>query len=102
MDFHVCLLYICILGALCYAELGTTITKSGGEYAYLYEAFGPIPAYLFAWISVMVIKTSSLAIICLAFAQYLSSAVFDECGPPTLFVKLLGAAAICKYGTKGV
>ena len=31
------------------------ITKSGGEYPYLMEAFGPIPAYLFSWSSLFVI-----------------------------------------------
>ena len=41
-------------GALTYAELGTMITDAGGEYAYLYGAFGPIPPFLFSWMSMLV------------------------------------------------
>uniref|UniRef100_A0A8C9EJB9 B(0,+)-type amino acid transporter 1 n=1 Tax=Pavo cristatus TaxID=9049 RepID=A0A8C9EJB9_PAVCR len=86
----------CCSGALCFAELGTTITKSGGEYPYLMEAFGPIPAFLFSWASLLVIKPSSFAIICLSFAEYASAPFYPGCDPPPVVIKCLAAAAIGK------
>uniref|UniRef100_K7FFV0 b(0,+)-type amino acid transporter 1 n=1 Tax=Pelodiscus sinensis TaxID=13735 RepID=K7FFV0_PELSI len=82
------------LGALCFAELGTMITKSGGEYPYLMEAFGPIPAYLFSWTSLLVIKPSAFAIICLSFAEYASAPFYPGCDPPVVVIKCLAAATI--------
>uniref|UniRef100_A0A8C4NP50 Solute carrier family 7 member 9 n=1 Tax=Eptatretus burgeri TaxID=7764 RepID=A0A8C4NP50_EPTBU len=84
------------LGALAYAELGTMITKSGAEYAYLMSAFGPIPAFLYSWTSVIVTKPSSFAIICLSFAQYATAPFYSSCDPPDVIVKMLAAAAIGK------
>ncbi|CAJ0955466.1 unnamed protein product [Ranitomeya imitator] len=83
-----------IMGALCFAELGTMITKSGGEYPYLMEAYGQIPAFLFSWASVIVMKPSSFAIICLSFAEYASAPFYPGCEPPEVVIKCLAAAAI--------
>ncbi|NXX43176.1 BAT1 protein, partial [Tricholaema leucomelas] len=82
------------LGALCFAELGTMITKSGGEYPYLMEAFGPVPAFLFSWTSLLVTKPSSFAIICLSFAEYASAPFYPGCDPPQVVIKCLAVAAI--------
>ncbi|XP_069546369.1 b(0,+)-type amino acid transporter 1 isoform X1 [Brachyistius frenatus] len=82
------------LGALCYAELGTMITKSGGEYSYLMEAFGSLVAYLYSWTTVMVLKPSSFAIITLSFAEYASTPFYPGCSPPPVVTKSLSAAAI--------
>ncbi|KFV04764.1 B(0,+)-type amino acid transporter 1, partial [Pterocles gutturalis] len=87
------------LGALCFAELGTMITKSGGEYPYLMEAFGPIPAFLFSWTSLLVTKPSSFAIICLSFAEYASAPFYPGCDPPQIVIKCLAAAAIVTITT---
>ncbi|XP_042616326.1 b(0,+)-type amino acid transporter 1-like isoform X2 [Cyprinus carpio] len=61
------------MGALCYAELGTMIMKSGGEYPYLMEGFGPVLAYLYSWSTIIVLKPSSFAIIALSCAEYAST-----------------------------
>ena len=85
------------LGSLCYIELGVSIKKSGAEYAYLLEAFGPIPAYLFAWTSTIVIDPASNAIIALVFAEYVSKPFFLDCSPPQELVKLLACACLGKF-----
>lgn len=82
------------LGALCYAELGTMITKSGAEYSYLMEAFGPPVAYLYSWTTLMVLKPSSFAIISMSFANYASTPFYPGCTPPIVVTKCLSIAAL--------
>ena len=84
-------------GALAYAELGTMNTSSGAEYAYFMDAYGPMPAYLFSWVSTLVLKPSQLAIICLSFSKYAVEAFVTECEPPSSVVKLVAVLAIGTY-----
>jgi basic amino acid/polyamine antiporter, APA family len=57
-------------GALSYAELGGMIPDAGGQYAYLREAYGRLPAFLFGWTEFLVVKAGSIAAVAVAFALY--------------------------------
>jgi len=37
---------------LCYAEIGTRVTSTGGSYAYVVAAYGKYPGYLISWLAV--------------------------------------------------
>lgn len=91
---------LAMFGALCYSELGTMIPLSGAEYVYLLEGFGPLPAFLYSWTSVIVLKPSQVAIICLAFGVYVIEPFFPGCGDREDLqpvVKLLAALAIGEW-----
>lgn len=83
-----------LLGALCYAELGTRIPKSGGDYVYISEAFGSLPAFLFLWIALLIVNPTSNAVIALTFAQYALKPFFPHCSVPDGPVRFIAGAII--------
>uniref|UniRef100_A0A8C4RYJ0 Cystine/glutamate transporter-like n=1 Tax=Erpetoichthys calabaricus TaxID=27687 RepID=A0A8C4RYJ0_ERPCA len=78
-----------IFGALCYAELGTSIKKSGAHYIYLLETLGPMPAFLRLWAEFILIRPASSSVIGLAFGQYIVQPFFSPCPAPEILVKML-------------
>lgn len=86
-----------MIGAYCYAELGTMILRSGADYAYIFEAFGEFPAFLRLWVECMIVRPCSQAIVALTFSYYVIEPLFPDCDQPGLAVRLLAVIAICKY-----
>ncbi|KXJ29071.1 b(0,+)-type amino acid transporter 1 [Exaiptasia diaphana] len=85
-----------LCGGLCYLELGTLVPKSGGEYVYILEAFGSLPAFLYSWLYVMFLKPTAVMIL-LPFGAYILEPFFPGCsGREDLvpLIKLLAAAAL--------
>ncbi|XP_014246044.1 Y+L amino acid transporter 2 [Cimex lectularius] len=86
-----------MIGALCYAELGTSIPKSGGDYAYIFEAFGPIPAFLYLWDAMFIFVPTTNAIMGLTFAKYIIQPFFPNCILPPYADQLIAAVVICFF-----
>ncbi|XP_035985999.1 cystine/glutamate transporter isoform X1 [Fundulus heteroclitus] len=83
-----------LFGALSYAELGTCIKKSGGHYTYIMEAFGPQVAFIRLWADLIAIRPAAMAVISLAFGQYILEPFFMPCSIPPMAVKLATATGI--------
>lgn len=62
---------LAILGALTYAGLGRLVPGPGGVYAYLREAFGALPAFLYGWCNLWVIQSGAVAIVALFMVDHL-------------------------------
>jgi APA family basic amino acid/polyamine antiporter len=58
-------------GALAFAEMGAMIPATGGQYVFLREAFGPLPAFLCGWTFLVVSMTASMAWLAVSFCRYL-------------------------------
>lgn len=61
---------IALAGALVYAELAARRPGPGGQYAYLRDAFGPTPAFLYGWSLLLVIQSGGMAAVAITFARY--------------------------------
>ncbi len=66
-------------GALAYAELGAMMPNTGGQYVFLRQAYGPLPAFLCGWAFFLVIQSGAIATLAAGFSIYLS--YFIPLGP---------------------
>lgn len=72
------------------------IPKSGGDYAYINEAFGPLPAFLYLWVALLILVPTGNAVTARTFAQYILQPLWPNCVAPSIAVKLIAALITCK------
>lgn len=63
---------VTLAGALSYAELGTMYPRAGGMVHFLEQAYGPLPAFLYAWTCLAVIMSGGIAAIAMGFGEYVA------------------------------
>lgn len=61
---------VALVGALCYAELGSAYPHAGGEYYFLQRAWGSSVGVMFAWARGTVIQTGSIAAVAFIYGEY--------------------------------
>jgi APA family basic amino acid/polyamine antiporter len=86
---------IALLGAFCFGELGARNPRAGGSYVYLRDAFGELPAFLYAWTLLLIIATGAIAGVAVTFADY-TVALFDF--PRSVSVPLAVGAIVLLSG----
>lgn len=60
-------------GALTYAELGAVRPYAGGEYVYVRDAYGPLPAFLYGWTWFLIAKPASIATVTAGLVRVLGT-----------------------------
>lgn len=61
---------IALLGAFAYAELASLRPETGGQYAYLRDAYHPSVAFLYGWALLLVMQSGGMAAVAATFAKY--------------------------------
>jgi APA family basic amino acid/polyamine antiporter len=79
---------VAVCGALCYAELGARLPRSGGEYNFLGRIFHPVAGFISGWVSITVGFSAPTALAAITFGTYLSS-VFPILPPLLLATTLI-------------
>ena len=83
-----------LCGALAVAELAGALPRTGGWYVYLRESWGRLPAFLFGWSELVLIRASAAGAIATVFAEYALRSFGYQPETLALGTDLLAAAAI--------
>lgn len=93
---------VAFAGALTYAELGALMPDAGGAYVYIREAFGALPAFLYGWMSLLLIASGAIAAVAVGFAGYVEHFVPLAAGGGRLGVAAATIAVLAVVNYLGV
>jgi APA family basic amino acid/polyamine antiporter len=83
-----------LAGAFVYAELAVRRPALGGQYAYLRDAYGPLPAFLYGWALLLVIQSGGMAAVAVTFARYVNDLAHLPLSDSFLAVVAVGSLTI--------
>ncbi|HKV50201.1 MAG TPA: amino acid permease [Gemmatimonadaceae bacterium] len=87
---------LALCGALTLAEIAGAMPETGGIYVFLREAWGRLPAFLFGWAELAIIRAAALGAIATTFAEYLLRVLGHNpaVAPYDAYVHYIAAVAI--------
>src|SRR5215467_13930094 len=85
---------VTLCGALSLGELAAALPETGGLYAYLREGWGRMPAFLFGWSELVLIRANALGGIAVVFGEYLLRSLSIDPIEHYIAARSLSAAAI--------
>jgi APA family basic amino acid/polyamine antiporter len=83
-----------LAGAFVYAELAVRRPELGGQYAYLRDAFGPLPAFLYGWCLLLVVQSGGMAAVAITFARYVGEVVHVPLSDAAIAVTAIAALTL--------
>ena len=91
---------VALCGALTLAEIASAYPETGGIYVYIREGWGRIPAFLFGWAELVIIRAAALGAIATTFAEYLLRSLGNNpsVAPYNQRVHYIAAIAIAVMG----
>lgn len=92
---------VALAGAFCYAELGERMPRAGGQYVYLRDAIGGLPAFLYGWALLLVMATGAAAFVAVTFANYAVSLLGAPAGA-TVPLAVAAIVVVCGINYVGV
>src|SRR5258708_5229713 len=93
---------ITLCGALSLGELAAALPETGGLYAYLREGWGRLPAFLFGWSELILIRANALGGIAVVFGEYLLRSAGIDPVEHYIVARCLSAAAIAFAATANI
>ena len=85
---------IALAASFVYAELAARRPEIGGQYAYLRDAYGPVPAFLYGWALLLVIQSGGMAAVAITFARYFGDLVQLPVADSVVAVVVLAALTV--------